>query len=244
MTAAAAAKVGLGCVILHNAERPARIAGNLLLNHLFGAEIHYLGPLDEDARDIAMAEKARELRKAGANPYIVGDAMVGAVGYVVGAEELLGQASETVGSFEHIVMPGSMGTTEAGFLYGLLRGGFSGTVHVISVEYAAPEMATRIEAIFARVAAELGALAGGPADIARYDDSFLGSGYAMTSPESATAMKRFATTEGLLLEPTYTAKPFAALLAMIEHGVIAKDAPTCALHTGGVPSLFAEPALP
>ena len=92
MTAAAAAKVGLGCVILHNAERPARIAGNLLLNHLFGAEIHYLGPLDEDARDIAMAEKARELRKAGANPYIVGDAMVGAVGYVVGAEELLGQA--------------------------------------------------------------------------------------------------------------------------------------------------------
>jgi 1-aminocyclopropane-1-carboxylate deaminase/D-cysteine desulfhydrase-like pyridoxal-dependent ACC family enzyme len=66
----------------------------------------------------------------------------------------------------------------------------------------------------------------------------------MTSPESATAMKRFATTEGLLLEPTYTAKPFAALLAMIEHGVIAKDAPTCALHTGGVPSLFAEPALP
>ncbi len=50
--------------------------------------------------------------------------------------------------------------------------------------------------------------------------------------------KRFATSEGLLLEPTYTAKPFAALLAMIEDGVIPESAPVCALHTGGVPSLF------
>jgi 1-aminocyclopropane-1-carboxylate deaminase/D-cysteine desulfhydrase-like pyridoxal-dependent ACC family enzyme len=51
-------------------------------------------------------------------------------------------------------------------------------------------------------------------------------------------MKRFATSEALLLEPTYTAKPFAALLSMIEDGTILGSASVCALHTGGVPSLF------
>jgi 1-aminocyclopropane-1-carboxylate deaminase/D-cysteine desulfhydrase-like pyridoxal-dependent ACC family enzyme len=54
-----------------------------------------------------------------------------------------------------------------------------------------------------------------------------------------TARARFATTEALLLEPTYTAKPFAALISMIEDGTIPGGTSVCALHTGGVPSLFA-----
>ncbi|MFP6730544.1 MAG: pyridoxal-phosphate dependent enzyme [Alphaproteobacteria bacterium] len=243
LTAAAAAKTGLDCVILHNADRPARIEGNLLLNHLYGAEIRYLGPLDEPARQIAVEEMAHELRKAGRRPYIIGDPVLGAAGYVVAAEELLRQASETVGSFEHIVMPGSMGPTQAGFLYGLLHGGYTGKVHVISVEYERDEMVARIETIFAAVSEKLGVLENAPSTIARYDDSFLGPGYGMASPESAQAMKRFTTSEGLLLEPTYTAKPFAALLSMIEDGSIPKSAPVCALHTGGVPSLFVSSTL-
>ena len=239
LTAAAAAKIGLDCIIMHNADRPARFEGNLLLNHLFGAEICFLGPMDEASRQTATEKKAHALREAGRRPYIVGDPVLGAAGYVVGAEELLRQASETVGAFEHIVIPGSMGPTEAGFLYGLLHGGFTGTVHVISVEYVVDEMTARIERIFAMLAAKLGALEGGPATIARYDDTFLGPGYAKTSPAAEQAIKRFATSEALLLEPTYTAKPFAGLLAMIESGVIPARSPVCALHTGGVPSLFA-----
>ncbi len=243
LTAAAAAKMGLACIILHNADRPAEVEGNLLLNHLYGAEICYLGPLDEAARQEATEEKARELSKAGRRPYIIGDPALGALGYVVAAEELLHQASKAVGNFDHIVIPGSMGTTEAGFLYGLLQGGYTGQVHVISVEYGAEEMAARIEAIFAKVVEKLGALEAGLSTIARYDDSFLGPGYGVTTPAATQAMKRFATTEALLLEPTYTAKPFAALLSMIEDGLIPGGAAVCALHTGGVPSLFVRSTL-
>ncbi|MHA1153894.1 MAG: pyridoxal-phosphate dependent enzyme [Alphaproteobacteria bacterium] len=243
LTAAAAAKMGLACVILHNADRPAEIEGNLLLNHLYGAEIFYLGPLDETARQEAAEEKARELRKAGRRPYIIGDPVLGALGYVVAAEELLRQASAAVGNFDHIVIPGSMGPTEAGFLYGLLQGGFTGRVHVISVEYGADEMVARIEAIFAKLVEKLGVLEAGPATIARYDDSFLGPGYGVTTPAATQAMRQFATSEALLLEPTYTAKPFAALLSMIEDGLIPGGAPVCALHTGGVPSLFTSSTL-
>jgi D-cysteine desulfhydrase len=243
LTAAAAAKMGLACVILHNADRPAEVEGNLLLNHLYGAEIFYLGPVDEAARQEAAKKKARELRKAGRRPYIIGDPLLGALGYVVAAEELLGQAPAAVGNFEHIVIPGSMGPTEAGFLYGLLQGGYSGQVHVISVEYGTVEMVARIEVIFAKLVAKLGALEAGPAKIARYDDSFLGPGYDVITPAATRAMKRFATSEGLLLEPTYNAKPFAAVLAMIEDGRIPGGAPTCALHTGGVPSIFTSSTL-
>ncbi len=243
LTAAAAAKMGLACVVLHNADRPAAVEGNLLLNHLYGAEICYLGPVDEAARQEAAEAKARTLRKAGRKPYVIGDPVLGALGYVVAAEELLHQASVTVGNFEHIVIPGSMGPTEAGLLYGLLQGGFSGQVHVISVEYGADETAARIEVIFSKLVEKLGALEAGAATIARYDDSFLGPGFGVTTPAAAQAMKRFATSEALLLEPTYTAKPFAALLAMIEDGRIPGGAPVCALHTGGVPSLFASSTL-
>ena len=243
LTAAAAAKIGLNCIILHNADRPKRVEGNLLLSYLYGAEIRYLGPLDEAARQEAAKETARELRKAGSNPYIIGDPVLGAVGYVVAAEELLRQASEIVGNFDHIVIPGSMGPTEAGFLYGLLRGGFTGQVHVISVEYGADEMAARIEAIFAGLVEKLGALGVGPSMIARYDDAFLGPGYGVAGPAATEAMKRFAISEALLLEPTYTAKPFAALLSMIENGFIAGSESACALHTGGVPSLFESSTL-
>jgi D-cysteine desulfhydrase len=239
LAAAAAAKVGLDCVILHNSDRPARIEGNLLLSHLYGAEIHYLGALNEAERQEAAEQTARELRIAGRRPYIIGDPVLGAVGYVVAAEELLNQASEAVGDFDHIIIPGSMGPTEAGLLYGLLRGGFTGQVHVISVEYDADELATRIEGIFAGLMEKLGALAVGLSTIARYDETFLAPGYGVASPAATDAMKRFATSEALLLEPTYTAKPFAALLAMIEDGTIPGSASVCALHTGGVPSLFA-----
>ena len=240
LTAAAAAKVGLDCVVMHNANRPERIEGNLLLSHHYGARIIYLGPMDEASRQAAVEDHARELRKSGRNVYLVGDPVLGAVGYVVAADELLRQAAASIGRFAHIVIPGSMGPTEAGFLYGLLRGGFRGKVHVISVEYDVAETRTRIETIFRGLEDTLGTLGIGLADIARYDDTFLGSGYGMTSPVAVRAAERFATTEGLLLEMTYTAKPFAALLAMIESGSIAHDEPVCALHTGGVPSIFAH----
>ena len=238
LTAAAAAKVGLDCVILHNGDRPEKIEGNLLLNHLFGAEIVYLGAISEAVRATASEEMARELQARRRNPYIVGDPVLGAAGYVVAAGELMQQAAQCVGRFDHIVIPGSMGPTEAGLLYGLLQGGYAGTVHVISVEYAKQELEARIERIFVGLESTLGRLGVKASAIARYDDSFLAPGYGIAGPAAQEAMTRLAQTEALLLEPTYTAKPFAALLSMLSTGAIAGTESVCALHTGGLPSLF------
>lgn len=241
LTAAAAAKLGLHCIVLHNADCPDELKGNLLLSHIFGASVEYLGPMDETARQQAVEKTTNKLREAGRSPYVISDPVLGAIGYVVAAEELLAQAAETMGSFDHVIVPGSMGPTEAGLIYGLLRCGFSGRVHVISVEYDAIELAKRIDVIFAGVEKKLGELPARPTEIGRYDDSFLAPGYGLANTAARRAMRRFATSEALLLEPTYTAKPFAALLSMIETGIIRKNESVCAFHTGGVPTLFGDP---
>ena len=68
LTAAAAAKLGLDCLILHNAEEPGTNTGNLLLSRLLGAELRFLGPVSEAARDAALEEAAADLRRSGRRP--------------------------------------------------------------------------------------------------------------------------------------------------------------------------------
>jgi 1-aminocyclopropane-1-carboxylate deaminase/D-cysteine desulfhydrase-like pyridoxal-dependent ACC family enzyme len=68
LTAAAAARLGLECLILHNDDAPAVVQGNHLLARLYGARFRFLGPIDEDARGARVAEAAAELRSAGRRP--------------------------------------------------------------------------------------------------------------------------------------------------------------------------------
>jgi len=240
LTAAAAARAGLGCVILHNADRPERIDGNLRLSHLYGAEISYLGPVGEGARRKAAEAKVEALRREGRRPYLVGDPVLGAAGYVHAGEELLAQARADGVELRHILLPGSMGPTEAGFLHGLIRGGFDGTAHLVSVEYEEAELTERVARIFAGLENLIGP-AGRPAEtIARFTDRFLGPGYGIPGPDAVAAIRRFAETEALLLEQTYMAKPAAALLAMLADGSIPPDEPVCLLHTGGIASVFED----
>ncbi len=107
-TAAAAAKLGLGCVVLleHRITEPTdtyRTSGNVLLDRMFGAELfEYPAGTDFDA---AMAEHAERIRAAGGRPYIVpGGASdtVGALGYVNCALELLSQANDRGLVIDHL----------------------------------------------------------------------------------------------------------------------------------------------
>ena len=239
--AATTAKIGLDCLILHNDDEPARREGNFLLSHLYGASFRFLGPIDEDERAIKVGEAADEPRRQGRRPYIIGDSVTGALGYIHGAFELHQQAEDMSASLRHIFLPGSMGTTEAGFLFGcaLLGGPF--TVHLVSVEYDLAELRERVDAIYRGIADRLGTR---PATDYRqwthFHDSYLGAGYDHPTPASLAAIHTFASHEALLLENTYTAKPAAALLDLASNGDLPPDEPACLLHTGGIPALFAQ----
>ena len=241
LTAAAAAKLGFHCLILHNDHEPERDEGNLLLSRLFGAEFRFLGPIDEEARAQKVAEAAADLRAQGRNPYIVGDSVVGALGYVAAALELHQQAFEQGLDLRHILLSGSMGTTEAGFLFGcaLLGGPFQ--VHLISVEFEPAELEARVAAIYAGIEERL-ALGSGVnyREWTHFDGRYLGAGYECPTPDSLSAIRCFASREGLLLENTYTSKPAAALLDLVTKGELPSDKGVCLLHTGGLPALFGQ----
>jgi D-cysteine desulfhydrase len=243
LTAAAAAKLGLDCVIVHNDDAPARDEGNLLLSRLYGAELRFVGPMDEDERARRLEALRRELEAGGRRPYVVGEPVTGALGYVAAAMELHSQALEAGVGLRHVVLPGSMGPTEAGFLFGNALLGAPFTVHLVSVEYPIDELRRRIGEILRGLAARTGASPPDPEGCARYYGDYLGEGYERPTPEALAAIRHLATTEALLLEMTYTAKPFAGLLDLVERRVLPPDEPVCAIHTGGVPALFAQASL-
>jgi 1-aminocyclopropane-1-carboxylate deaminase/D-cysteine desulfhydrase-like pyridoxal-dependent ACC family enzyme len=241
LTAAAAARLGLECLILHNADEPARDEGNLLLSRLTGAKFRFLGPIDEEERAVRVQEAAAELRRQGRRPYVVGDPVVGALGYVVGAIELHQQAEAQALDLRHVVLPGSMGPTEAGFLFGCALLGRPFTVHLVSVEYGEAELADRIARIFCGIAERTGIRPGDDHRTwTRYYGDYLGAGYGRPTAASLDAIRSFARLEGLFLENTYTGKAFAGALDLIRRGSIPVDEPLCLLHTGGVPALFGQ----
>jgi 1-aminocyclopropane-1-carboxylate deaminase/D-cysteine desulfhydrase-like pyridoxal-dependent ACC family enzyme len=74
-------------------------------------------------------------------------------------------------------------------------------------------------------------------------DGFIGAGYGIPSPEGVEAIRLVARTEGLFLDPTYTAKAMAGLIAEVRAGRIGRDQTVVFLHTGGEPGLFAHPEI-
>ena len=184
---------------------------------------------------------AERLRRQGRRPYVIGNEVTGSFGYVMGALELHQQANEKQIELKHVLLPGSMGTTEAGFLFGcaLLGGPF--IVHVVSVEYKVEELKERVATIYQGIEerTELRPTVN-YLKWTRFYEDYLGSGYDQPTPSSLEAIRIFGNHEGLLLENTYTSKPAAALLDMASRGELPGDEPACLLHTGGIPALFSQ----
>lgn len=241
LTAAAAAKCGLRCVVLHNDPKPERAGGNLLLSRLYGAELRFLGLVNEVERSQSLSEVAMQMEASGHRCYIVGDPVVGALGYLAGAAELIAQAGQHDVALENVILPGSMGPTEAGFLFGCALAGAPFTVHLVTVEYRVDRLRQLVEDLFERLCSYTSVRpTPHPSSFVRYHEGYLGEGYDIPTSEAISALETVAALEGLLLETTYTAKTFAGALDLIQRGEIATDSPTCLLHTGGIPSFFTQ----
>lgn len=238
-TAAAAAKHGLRCVLVLRGHPPAHITGNLLLDHLLGAEVVWSGNRDREA---VMAEVAAREQAAGRGPYPVplgGSNALGAAGYALAMLELKDQQAAAGLRFDRIVFASSSGGTHAGLVAGARLAGFDGEVLGISIDEDRETLRARVAA----VATETAQLAGRPhaysaGDIAVNAD-YLGQGYGILGAPERDAIRRFAQTEGLLLDPVYTGRAAAGLLDLIRRGVIGRAETVLFWHTGGTPALFA-----
>jgi 1-aminocyclopropane-1-carboxylate deaminase/D-cysteine desulfhydrase-like pyridoxal-dependent ACC family enzyme len=241
LTAAAASMAGLDCLIIHNAEDSPANRERSFLNRLFGAETRFIGPVGEEERGAAMKAAAAELTRQGRAPYIVGDAVLGALGYVLAAFEMHEQSRREAAPLRHVFLAGSMGPTEAGFIFGNAMLGHPFQVHLVSVEYEQAELEARIRRIYDGIRRRTG-LAVDDLDEAplHYHMDHLGGGWGVPTPESEAAIVAFARTEGILVEHVYTAKTCAGFLDLVANGVIPPGESACLIHTGGTASLFSQ----
>src|SRR5439155_5096254 len=133
-TAAAAAKAGLRCELLLNGTKSEFPNGNLLLDELLGARIHWIQPSERVAQ---LRELQDQLRKGGRKPYVIpvgGSNGVGATAYVLAMIELVEQLDGINRRVDHVVFASSSGGTQAGVVVGAKVTGFAGKLHGVSVD--------------------------------------------------------------------------------------------------------------
>jgi 1-aminocyclopropane-1-carboxylate deaminase/D-cysteine desulfhydrase-like pyridoxal-dependent ACC family enzyme len=226
--AAAASAAGLGCELVLYGDEPARMHPNLALALACGAHVRYTGDPDRSRVDTAVVEVAAELEATGRRPYPVprgGAIAAGTVGMVVAAEELARQLDEASIEPDAVVIASGSGTTLAGFSVGTVA--CSGRWRVVGASVSRPLEAAHdeITALAASCASLLG-VEPGPFELV--DARGPGFGIASEAGERAAAIAL--RTEGLLLDPVYTAKAFAVVLDLIDAGA----GRIVFWHTGGL----------
>jgi D-cysteine desulfhydrase len=241
-TAAAAAKAGLRCELILNGKQPDVANGNLLLNEILGANLHWI---ERPQRAAKLAELDAQLRAQGRKPYLIpvgGSNGVGATGYVVAMLELMEQLLASGRHVDHIVFGTSSGGTQAGIVLGARLAGFTGQLHGLSIDKNDPEH-FEYETEVAQIANDCAAYIGSTVRVKRDDVKvvygYKGEGYGVVGDLERGAIRLLARTEGIVLDPVYAGRAFGALVDLLRKAKFRKDETVLFWHTGGSPALFA-----
>jgi len=245
LTAAWSAKEGPDCHLILE-ERvagsyKANASGNNFLFELLDVKSIGVVPGGSDMM-AEMGKKAEALQAAGKTPYIVpGGASnpIGAMGYAACAEETMTQLNGMHLNIDHIVVPSGSAGTHAGMVAGMA--GVSGGIPISGVNVSRTKAAQ--EEIVFKLAVPTAEKLGVRSGIAREDivcyDQYVGPGYSLPTESMVEAVKLFARTEAILLDPVYSGKAAAGLIDLVRQGQFPAGANVLFLHTGGSPALYA-----
>lgn len=257
-TAAACRRLGIQPILYLTAvvpPRPEDLRANYLLDHLFGAEIHIVsiepGESEADAEERSFrlgAQRCAALNASG-QPCIDipmgGASALGSVGFAAAMIELQEQCDAMGGlCFSRIYHATGTGGTMAGLHAG--RALLNQAVKIVSVAASPKDEAQYIEKVHGLCRATLARIG---TDVAldrsamHLDLSQWQPGYEQPSAAASEAILLLARMEGLLVDPVYTGKALAGLLADVRRGVIQKGENVLFWHTGGATALFAEPEI-
>jgi 1-aminocyclopropane-1-carboxylate deaminase/D-cysteine desulfhydrase-like pyridoxal-dependent ACC family enzyme len=243
-TAAAARRFGFDCILVlvvpigedipsNQNQQP---SGNLLLDRLLGAEIIWS---EWEARETNLQKAFQSAWDTGRRPYLIpygGSSPAGASAYAFAVQELLGQEIHP----DWIIFPSSSGGTHAGLEAGARLFGYKGRILGISVDETATILAQRVAKLAVETADFLSEkLEISPTEIGVNED-YQWPGYGVLVQSEVDVIRTFARSEGLLLDPVYTARAAAGMLDMISKGSITMGSTVLFWHTGGTPALFAD----
>lgn len=242
--AAAAAKLGLEChlAVFHGRVVPPgaeyEVGGNILLNRLFGAHVHdvpWTGDRNEAISGIADGLRA-EGRRVFAVPYGVSNA-AGAIGYASAIVEIADQSKAAGISPKAIIHCSGSGATQAGLVCGNHACLPAAAVIGIDID-AEPD---RVRADVVTYAEQACGLLGLTFDEGRVEvvAGHAGPAYGVPHDGVLQAMRLAGSLEGLVLDPVYSGKGLAGLIALIRAGRWTPQDDVVFIHTGGEPALFA-----
>jgi len=231
LTAAAGARAGLRVHVVLSGPPVDPPGPGIRLARAFGATVHQLATAERAEREAMVERVAADVTAAGGRPYVIGTGGSGAVGVrgqVLAARELLAQADEIGLGIDRVVLPTATGGTQAGLLAGLPE-----SIAVTGIVVA--RTADELRPVIARTAGDLGREID-PSAI-DLDERFIGDGYGRRSEAADEAADLLARSEAILVDPIYTAKALAGLVAGVRSG--AWDGERIVFwHAGGLPGLF------
>lgn len=242
-TAAAAAVCGMECHLALGGSPPVCLNGNLLLDTLLGATIHWSG---ENRKGENIPQICENLRQKGKRPYIIpygGSNVIGASGFVEAVREIALQIGPEISKISHLVFASSSGGTHAGLLVGKSLYGMNFQVSGICIDKGESGEKSLAEHILdlANSGAEVH---GAPARFSTDDvilfDEYVGGGYGVIGELEREAISLTARHEGILLDPVYTGRAMGGMIDLIRRKELKRSDSVLFWHTGGSPALFAS----
>jgi D-cysteine desulfhydrase len=243
VTAAMCARLGLRCVLVlnsgavtHEGLNPASLA----VDKLFGAEVIRVGAREERAPTVkSVAEKLRGEGKNVAVIPIGASIPLGALGFVRAVQETKAQLESLNTRLDYVFHSSSSGGTQAGIVAGCqLFDWREAQVIGVSADDSSASISEEVGKIIRGVGEALSAQLSGEATVL---DEYVGAGYGVPSTQGAEAIELLARTEGVILDPVYTAKAMAALIDWVRKGSLTENDNVMFWHTGGQLALFYTP---
>lgn len=240
--ASAAVRLGLKAhLVLHKYHPSREVQGNLLLDHLLGAEIHLTDAPLGKAMEAAKQEVGEQLRQEGHNPFVISEhegeslAPLAYVDFILELQEQL----KADGVQPDFIYCSSAGATQSGMVLGARALGLPWQIIGIAPIRWDEDIFQKLARTANTAAKTLDLnLTLGSDDFVN-DDGYIGESYGKTSQAGLEALKFMARTEGIILDPMYTAKALAGLVDHIRKGRLSKNETVIFVHTGGTPALFA-----
>jgi 1-aminocyclopropane-1-carboxylate deaminase/D-cysteine desulfhydrase-like pyridoxal-dependent ACC family enzyme len=237
LTAAAGARAGLAVHLVMTGPPSVSPGPNERLDALLGAMVHVAATDGRADREALAARVVADLRRAGKRPCLIqvgGSGPIGAAGQVLAGIEMAGQADAARIAPSAVVVPSATGGTQAGLLVGLRAAGSNAAVVGVAVAALADELRPTIVGMLQGLATLVG-IADDHADI-DLTDAQRGPAYGVPTAAATEATQLLARTEGILVDPIYTAKALAELIARVRDGRLAGT--VVFWHAGGTPGLF------
>jgi D-cysteine desulfhydrase len=238
--AAVSARLGLRAVLALRGRKPDAYDGNLLLDRVLGAELHFCA--DEQWAEVGalLEDLAARIRAGGGRPYVIpesGATVVGALGYMACGREIWEQVKAGAPDFDTIVVTAFSGGSQAGLLMGKQLTGLRAEIVSVPVAGDGAAVCEHVTEIVEQARSRYGLNVTPPKHVSTID-GYQAGGRHVIGDDTLARVAAVARDEGVILDPVYTGKAFHGLVTELERDPRQFGERVCFVHTGGIFSLF------